>query len=144
MPRGRSAAGPRKSAWRSARRRREPRTKRSPPPPARRCLPPRPACRAATACHAARPTRRRRRGRGEAEKPHDARCHCLLVRVIAVRNNGMAEHLIRRTFMDIWPGNPYPLGATYDGAGVNFAIFSEVADRVELCLIDEKGAERRI
>ena len=46
--------------------------------------------------------------------------------------------------MDIWPGNPYPLGATYDGAGVNFAIFSEVADRVELCLIDGKGAERRI
>ena len=27
----------------------------------------------------------------------------------------MAEHLIRRTFMDIWPGKPYPLGATYDG-----------------------------
>ena len=46
--------------------------------------------------------------------------------------------------MDIWPGNPYPLGATYDGAGVNFAIFSEVASRVELCLIDEEGAEKRI
>src|SRR5215211_6619757 len=46
--------------------------------------------------------------------------------------------------MDIWPGNPYPLGATYDGAGVNFAVFSEVATRVELCLIDDEGTEQRI
>ena len=46
--------------------------------------------------------------------------------------------------MDIYPGRPYPLGATYDGAGVNFALFSEVADRVELCLIDEQGAETRL
>ncbi len=45
--------------------------------------------------------------------------------------------------MDIWPGRPYPLGATYDGTGVNFALFSEVAERVELCLIDEAGAETR-
>ncbi|SDT14017.1 glycogen operon protein [Friedmanniella luteola] len=45
--------------------------------------------------------------------------------------------------MDIWPGRPYPLGATYDGSGVNFAIFSEAADKVELCLIDESGAETR-
>jgi glycogen operon protein len=45
--------------------------------------------------------------------------------------------------MDIWPGRPYPLGATYDGSGVNFAIFSEVAEKVELCLIDDQGAERR-
>ena len=33
----------------------------------------------------------------------------------------------------IWPGNSYPLGATFDGVGTNFALFSEVADRVELC-----------
>ena len=46
--------------------------------------------------------------------------------------------------MDTYPGKPYPLGATYDGAGVNFALFSEVADRVELCLIDEQGAETRL
>jgi len=39
----------------------------------------------------------------------------------------------------IWPGNPYPLGATYDGAGTNFSVFSEVANRVELCLFDEHG-----
>jgi isoamylase len=38
-----------------------------------------------------------------------------------------------------WPGNPYPLGATYDGSGTNFALFSEVAERVELCLFDDDG-----
>ncbi|AKU16854.1 glycogen debranching protein GlgX [Luteipulveratus mongoliensis] len=46
--------------------------------------------------------------------------------------------------MDIWPGKAYPLGATYDGSGVNFAIFTEVAARVELCLIDDDGAEQRV
>ena len=46
--------------------------------------------------------------------------------------------------MDIWPGNPYPLGATFDGSGVNFAVFSEVAERVELCFIADDGAETRI
>jgi len=43
----------------------------------------------------------------------------------------------------MWPGQPYPLGATYDGAGTNFAIFSEVAHKVELCLFDEYGQETR-
>ena len=47
-------------------------------------------------------------------------------------------------FMEMWPGRPYPLGATYDGAGVNFALFSEIADCVELCLIDDKGRETRL
>ncbi|WP_432495875.1 glycogen debranching protein GlgX [Kineococcus auxinigenes] len=46
--------------------------------------------------------------------------------------------------MQIWPGRPYPLGATYDGAGTNFALFSEVAERVELCLIGDDGTEQRI
>ena len=41
--------------------------------------------------------------------------------------------------MEIWPGSPYPLGATYDGAGTNFALFSEAAERVELCLFDDDG-----
>ncbi|WP_155355511.1 glycogen debranching protein GlgX [Acrocarpospora macrocephala] len=45
---------------------------------------------------------------------------------------------------EIWPGDPYPLGATYDGAGTNFALFSEVADGVELCLFDEEGWEERV
>ena len=46
--------------------------------------------------------------------------------------------------MLIWPGRPYPLGATYNGAGTNFALFSEVAERVELCLVDPDGTERRV
>ncbi|MDQ6937478.1 MAG: glycogen debranching protein GlgX [Actinomycetota bacterium] len=43
--------------------------------------------------------------------------------------------------MQIWPGTPYPLGATFDGSGTNFALFSEVAERVELCLFDADGTE---
>ena len=39
----------------------------------------------------------------------------------------------------VWPGRPYPLGATWDGAGVNFALFSEHATKVELCLFDAAG-----
>ena len=45
--------------------------------------------------------------------------------------------------VSIWAGQPYPLGATYDGLGTNFSIFSEVAERVELCLFDEAGNESR-
>ena len=44
----------------------------------------------------------------------------------------------------VWPGDPYPLGATYDGAGTNFSVFSEIAETVELCLIDDDGGESRI
>jgi glycogen operon protein len=43
-----------------------------------------------------------------------------------------------------WPGNPYPLGATYDGIGVNFALFAEHAESVLLCLFDSYGKERCI
>ncbi|MCF6733649.1 glycogen debranching protein GlgX [Blastococcus sp. KM273129] len=46
--------------------------------------------------------------------------------------------------MEIWPGTAYPLGATYDGTGTNFALFSEVAERVQLCLFDDAGTESRI
>ena len=46
--------------------------------------------------------------------------------------------------LEIWPGEPYPLGASYDGAGTNFSIFSEVAERVEVCFFDNGGEERRI
>jgi isoamylase len=46
--------------------------------------------------------------------------------------------------MEIWPGTAYPLGATYDGSGTNFALFSEVAERVELCLFDADDTEERI
>jgi len=44
----------------------------------------------------------------------------------------------------VWPGDSYPLGATYDGAGTNFGLFSEVAERVELCLFDDGGTESRV
>jgi len=44
----------------------------------------------------------------------------------------------------VWPGDPYPLGASYDGAGTNFSLFSEIAEKVDLCLIDERGDESRI
>ena len=43
--------------------------------------------------------------------------------------------------MQIRPGSMYPLGASYDGAGVNFALYSQVAQKVELCLFDEHDAE---
>ncbi|HEV8174597.1 MAG TPA: glycogen debranching protein GlgX, partial [Actinoplanes sp.] len=46
--------------------------------------------------------------------------------------------------MQVWPGHRYPLGATYDGTGTNFAIFSEVAEAVELCLFDPSGNERKV
>ncbi|MEO6886149.1 MAG: glycogen debranching protein GlgX [Jatrophihabitantaceae bacterium] len=46
--------------------------------------------------------------------------------------------------MEIWPGNAYPLGATYDGTGTNFALFSEMAEQVELCLFDADGTETRV
>jgi isoamylase len=45
--------------------------------------------------------------------------------------------------MKIWPGKPYPLGATWDGAGVNFSLFSENATKVELCLFDHGRDDRR-
>ena len=43
--------------------------------------------------------------------------------------------------VEVWRGKAYPLGATHDGSGTNFALFSEVAQRVELCLFDSDGAE---
>jgi glycogen operon protein len=46
--------------------------------------------------------------------------------------------------MKIWPGQPYPLGAVFDGSGTNFSLFSEIAERVQLCLFDENDNETRI
>ena len=46
--------------------------------------------------------------------------------------------------MELWPGRPYPLGATFDGSGTNFALFTEVADKVELCLLRDDGTEERL
>jgi len=47
--------------------------------------------------------------------------------------------LQNRNSLIVWPGRPYPLGANWDGEGVNFALFSEHATKVELCLFDESG-----
>ena len=46
--------------------------------------------------------------------------------------------------MGVWPGDPFPLGATWDGTGTNFALFSENAESVQLCLFDEQGGEERL
>jgi len=45
---------------------------------------------------------------------------------------------VGKLITEVWHGRPYPLGATWDGSGVNFALFSEHAERVELCLFDEE------
>jgi glycogen operon protein len=47
--------------------------------------------------------------------------------------------LQKQTELTVWPGKPYPLGAAWDGEGVNFALFSEHAEKVELCLFDDLG-----
>ena len=46
--------------------------------------------------------------------------------------------------MRIWPGQPYPLGASFSGVGTNFSLFSSAAERVELCLFDSSGVETRV
>src|SRR6266581_202790 len=46
--------------------------------------------------------------------------------------------------MDVWPGHPFPLGPEWDGVGTNFSLFSENAERVELCLFDAEDRETRI
>jgi isoamylase len=46
--------------------------------------------------------------------------------------------------MQTWPGRPYPLGATFDGTGTNFALYSSVAKRVELCILTDDNTETRI
>jgi glycogen operon protein len=47
-------------------------------------------------------------------------------------------------FLSLWSGKPYPLGSTWDGQGTNFALFSEYATQVELCLFDEHDHETRL
>ena len=46
------------------------------------------------------------------------------------------------TIESLWPGSPYPLGAVYDGRGTNFAVFSRIASRVDLCLFGPNGEKR--
>jgi glycogen operon protein len=56
------------------------------------------------------------------------------------RRSARALRTASGTTVKVWPGKPYPLGAYWDGSGTNFSVFSEVADRVELCLFDSDGA----
>jgi isoamylase len=63
---------------------------------------------------------------------------------VVTRERDEARESAGAQLLEIWPGQPYPLGATYDGFGVNSAVFSEVADKVELCLFDDERREGRI
>ena len=79
----------------------------------------------------ARPARAHRGGRARHPRA-DARAR-LRRPARAVRSAG--------ALMEVWPGAPFPLGATWDGEGTNFSIFSEHAERVELCLFDADDDE---
>jgi pullulanase/glycogen debranching enzyme len=60
---------------------------------------------------------------------------------------GLLHNMPRRegeASMQVWPGEPYPLGPTYDGRGTNFSIFSKIADSVKLCLFDSEGQETQV
>ena len=65
----------------------------------------------------------------------------LLFRSLAFQRLPFPITSVPKNSLRVWPGTPYPLGATWDGVGVNFAIFSEHATRVELCLFDSAEAE---
>jgi isoamylase len=54
------------------------------------------------------------------------------------------QHSDQEAPVEVWPGTAYPLGATFDGVGTNFAVFSEVAEQVELCLFDDQRRETRV
>src|SRR5207248_11030761 len=83
----------------------------------------------ATARRVPRKSRRRRHARGRGRRRRDR-----------ARASGRGA----RQVTDVWPGRPYPLGATWDGEGVNFSIFSEGAERIELCLFDGQDNEERV
>jgi len=55
-----------------------------------------------------------------------------------------ASQRIKGSDLQVRSGEPLPLGAHWDGQGTNFSVFSEVATRIELCLFDEAGHERRV
>ena len=63
------------------------------------------------------------------------------IRLPSCRRLVVRRSAVPTSHLRVWPGAPYPLGATWDGVGVNFALFSEHATRVELCLFDSVDAE---
>lgn len=56
----------------------------------------------------------------------------------------MSEAFSKNKNLEVWPGNSYPLGATWDGEGVNFALFSENAEKVELCIFENNTDQKDI
>src|SRR5580765_532809 len=62
-------------------------------------------------------------------------------RIVAADADGTVRPMSPRS---VWAGQPFPLGPTWDGHGTNFALFSENAERVELCLFDSEDRETRI
>ena len=71
---------------------------------------------------------------------------CADVNVVTLLTSSLSRDFrhARGEHMEVWPGTAYPLGATFDGTGTNFALFSERAERVELCLFAEDASETRI
>src|SRR5690349_10573566 len=63
------------------------------------------------------------------------------LRILAAARDGTVPRMSSRP---VWAGEPFPLGPEWDGEGTNFSIFSENAERVELCLFDGDGNEERI
>src|SRR5579875_3096807 len=61
-----------------------------------------------------------------------------------VRRSPPTRVRLKESPVQSWPGTPYPLGATFDGSGTNFALYSEAAETVELCLFEEDGTETRV
>src|SRR5215471_148971 len=91
--------------------------------------------------------RKRRPRRARALRTISSRCCDLTRRARADSRAGAQSSVDKRKEQEamngqpsrIWPGRPYPPGATWDGEGVNFALFSEHAERIELCLFDSKS-----
>ena len=77
------------------------------------------SCRGRSTCASRAPVLRARRGSVELVADFEAR-------------------RVELTAMRVWPGEPFPLGAIWDGEGTNFSLFSEHAERVELCLFDAR------
>ena len=90
-----------------------------------------------------RPAQAWQLGAAQHERPGGFRLDGRLVRSPAAFPEGARLAHAQRS-MKLLPGAPYPLGATWDGEGTNFALASQTAESVELCLFDERGAETRV
>jgi pullulanase/glycogen debranching enzyme len=71
-------------------------------------------------------------------------CHLQKVEVSEEKMSEAAKSRDASSSTKVWPGKPYPLGATWDGAGVHFSIFSESATAVDLCFFDAPEGKREV